>query len=88
MEKVSVLTQWNRKDDYAFFIKPVDATQIPGYSDVIKNPMDFGTMTSKVERGKYRSLEDFVSDFRLVTMNAKIFNPSGSIYHAEAERIE
>jgi len=107
---VRVLTQWNRRDDYAFFLKPVDATLIPGYTDVIKNPMDFGTMTSKVERGKYRSLEDFVvcpplhdratsslqltpspftqSDFRLVTMNAKIFNPAGSIYHSEAERIE
>lgn len=97
---------WNRKDDYAFFIKPVDATQVPGYSDVIRNPMDFGTMSTKVERGKYRSLEDFAvrffyghhaitvnacytqSDFRLVTMNAKIFNPPGSIYYLEAERIE
>jgi bromodomain-containing protein 7/9 len=28
------------------------------------------------------------SDFRLVTGNAKIFNPPGTIYHAEAERIE
>ena len=28
------------------------------------------------------------SDFKLVTMNAKIFNPPGSIYHTEADRIE
>ena len=28
------------------------------------------------------------SDLRLVTMNAKMFNPPGSIYYTEAERIE
>jgi hypothetical protein len=49
----------DRKDDYAFFISPVDPTRVPGYADVIKHPMDFGTMSTKVARGKYRSLEEF-----------------------------
>ena len=48
-----------RKDDYAFFLQPVDTTQVPNYADIVKNPMDFGTMTEKVEKGKYRSLEQF-----------------------------
>jgi bromodomain-containing protein 7/9 len=48
-----------RKDDYAFFLAPVDPSQVPGYSDVIKNPMDFGTVTTKVQRGRYKSLEEF-----------------------------
>ncbi len=48
-----------RKDDYAFFLQPVDPTQVPGYSDVVSRPMDLGTMTTKVERGRYRSLEEF-----------------------------
>jgi len=48
-----------RKDDYAFFLHPVDAANVPGYSDVVKRPMDLGTMSDKVHRGKYRSLEDF-----------------------------
>lgn len=66
--------------------------------------MDLGTMTTKAHRGKYRSLEDFAvsrtfldghfsahafqADFRLVTSNAKLFNPPGSIYHIEADRLE
>jgi hypothetical protein len=49
----------DRKDDYAFFISPVDPTRVPGYADVIKHPMDFGTMSTKVAKGKYRSLEEF-----------------------------
>ncbi|KAI6141725.1 hypothetical protein BKA82DRAFT_1006559 [Pisolithus tinctorius] len=83
-----LIVQIKKKDDYAFFIHPVDPNKVPGYTDVIKNPMDFGTMTTKVERGKYRSLEEFSTDFRLVINNAKIFNAPGSIYYNEAERIE
>lgn len=83
-----IIAQIKRKDAYAFFLSPVDVSLVPGYTDVVKHPMDLGTMASKVERGRYRSLEEFTSDFRLVTGNAKSFNPPGSIYHTEAERIE
>ncbi|KAF8057477.1 hypothetical protein FPV67DRAFT_1566035 [Lyophyllum atratum] len=64
-----------KKDDYAFFLKPVDTTQVQGYTDVVKRPMDLGTMSVK-------------SDLRLVASNAKAFNPPGTIYYTEAERIE
>ncbi|SJK98333.1 uncharacterized protein ARMOST_01598 [Armillaria ostoyae] len=83
-----IIAQIKRKDAYAFFLSPVDVSLVPGYTNVVKHPMDLGTMTSKVEKGRYRSLEEFTSDFRLVTGNAKSFNPPGSIYHTEAERIE
>ncbi|KAI0324847.1 hypothetical protein GY45DRAFT_1438799 [Cubamyces sp. BRFM 1775] len=83
-----LITQIKKKDDYAFFLQPVDPEQVPGYSDVIKYPMDLGTMSVKVDKGKYRTLEEFASDLRLVTNNAKTFNPQGSIYYTEAERIE
>ncbi|PIL34622.1 hypothetical protein GSI_03401 [Ganoderma sinense ZZ0214-1] len=83
-----LIVQIKKKDDYAFFLQPVDLAQVPGYSDVISRPMDLGTMTVKVEKGRYRSLEEFASDLKLVTANAKTFNPTGSIYHTEADRIE
>lgn len=55
---------------------------------MIKHPMDLGTMSTKVAKGKYRSLEEFTTDFRLVVTNAKTFNPPGTIYHTEADRLE
>ncbi|KAG2357987.1 hypothetical protein BDR07DRAFT_1418899 [Suillus spraguei] len=55
---------------------------------MIKHPMDLGTMSTKVVKGKYRSLEEFTTDFRLVVTNAKIFNPPGTIYYTEADRLE
>ncbi|KAJ3778677.1 hypothetical protein FB446DRAFT_712707 [Lentinula raphanica] len=77
-----------KKDSYGFFLTPVDLEQVPGYTDVVKEPMDFGTVSNKVARRKYRSLDDFANDIRLVTSNAKLFNPPGTIYYTEAEKIE
>ncbi|KAG6878907.1 hypothetical protein C0992_006787 [Termitomyces sp. T32_za158] len=64
------LTVTYRKDDYAFFLKPVDATQVPGEENI---------GLSKISRR---------ADLRLVASNSKAFNPPGSIYYTEAERIE
>ncbi|KAG1769053.1 hypothetical protein EV702DRAFT_1142718 [Suillus placidus] len=83
-----LIVQLKKKDDYAFFISPVDPSRVQGYAEMIKHPMDLGTMSTKVARGKYRSLEEFTTDFRLVVTNAKIFNPPGTIYHTEADRLE
>ncbi|KAG2129618.1 hypothetical protein DEU56DRAFT_817053 [Suillus clintonianus] len=83
-----LIAQLKKKDDYAFFISPVDPSRVQGYAEMIKHPMDLGTMSTKVARGKYRSLEEFTTDFRLVVTNAKIFNPPGTIYHTEADRLE
>lgn len=49
----------HRKDDYAFFLEPVNVSAVPGYADAVKYPMDLGTMTIKVTKNKYRSLEEF-----------------------------
>ncbi|KAJ8077212.1 hypothetical protein PM082_001640 [Marasmius tenuissimus] len=83
-----LIAQIKKKDDYAFFLQPVDTTLVPGYTDIIKHPMDFGTMSNKVAKGRYRSLEEFADDFRLVVNNAKTFNPPGTPYHNEAQKIE
>ncbi|KAF5319224.1 hypothetical protein D9619_008454 [Psilocybe cf. subviscida] len=83
-----LIAQLKKKDDYAFFLHPVDVANVAGYADIVKRPMDLGTMGDKVARGRYRSLEEFTDDFRLVTGNAKLFNPPGSIYHTEADKIE
>ncbi|KAI0298221.1 hypothetical protein BC826DRAFT_1103155 [Russula brevipes] len=84
----SLITKIKKKDDYAFFLEPVNPEKVPGYMDVIGRPMDFGTMTEKVAKSKYRTLDEFVDDFRLVISNTKTFNPPGTIYYTEAERID
>lgn len=58
------------------FLNPVDyvALNIPTYPDIIKTPMDLGTMENKMKTGKYGSVQEFVDDFNLIIQNARTFN--------------
>ncbi|KAK6155266.1 hypothetical protein DH2020_009514 [Rehmannia glutinosa] len=69
------------------FNKPVDVVElnIPDYFDVIKNPMDLGTVKSKLTSGKYSSPLDFLADVRLTFTNAKTYNPPGTDVHIMAD---
>lgn len=59
-----------------FFAKPVDpvALNIPNYPNVIKHPMDISTIEQKLRDRAYASVDDYVSDFFLMTNNAITFN--------------
>lgn len=63
----------------------------PEYLEKVAVPMDFGTITTKLMEGSYQTVEDFVSDCRLVTSNCKAFydgNPEGAIFVGQASRLE
>lgn len=47
-----------RKDPSAFFTFPVTDLIAPGYSSIIKRPMDFSTMKDKVKKECYLSLDE------------------------------
>merc|ERR1711916_79708 len=48
---------------------------IPQYFDIIKHPMDLGTVKNKLEGGMYSADTDlFIADVRLVFRNCKCFN--------------
>ncbi|RCV07159.1 hypothetical protein SETIT_1G222200v2 [Setaria italica] len=62
---------------------PVDVVklQIPDYFDIIKTPMDLGTVQKKLESGSYTSPSDFAADVRLTFNNAMTYNPRGHAVH-------
>lgn len=62
------------------FHEPVDPTKlnIPDYFDVVKNPMDFGTIKKKLNNNAYSSGERLIEDFELVFHNCRIYNPPES----------
>lgn len=47
-----------RKDPSAFFSFPVTDLIAPGYSLVIRQPMDFSTIKEKVKNDYYQSLDE------------------------------
>jgi len=69
------------KHQYAWpFLHPVDpiTLNIPDYFDVVKHPMDLGTVRKNMREKKYRSSKEFASDVRLVFKNCVTYNQPGS----------
>lgn len=56
--KKKCLSFLNRKDPSSFFSFPVTDFIAPGYSMIIKNPMDFSTMKEKIKNNGYQSIEE------------------------------
>lgn len=56
------LRQLQRKDPHGFFAFPVTDAIAPGYSMIIKHPMDFGTMKDKIIANEYKSVTEFKVD--------------------------
>ena len=75
-----LLVTLNSKDFAILFSVPVDPVVlgIPTYFNVIKNPMDLGTVKSKLStnlaRTKYRTFDSFLNDVRQTFQNAITFN--------------
>jgi bromodomain-containing protein 7 len=80
-----------RHDKFSVFASVVTEKEAPGYTDVIKNPMDFGTMRLKVKQGKYgkghKAASAFYHDFLLVFENCYLYNSDESEVTEEAARI-
>lgn len=49
-----------KKDPQLYFAWPVTDKIAPGYSQIIKKPMDFSTMKTKIEEGSYNTLPEFI----------------------------
>jgi bromodomain-containing protein 7/9 len=49
-----------KKDSNGFFSNPVTDQIAPGYSQIIKQPMDFFTMRTKLDAGSYTKLKEFL----------------------------
>ncbi|KAJ2163035.1 hypothetical protein GGF46_000221 [Coemansia sp. RSA 552] len=77
-----------KRDSYGFFLEPVDTSAVPDYLNVIKRPMDLGTMQSKVDAEQYQSIDEFRDDVLLVCNNARKYNGAASIYTKSADRVQ
>ncbi|XP_010558423.1 PREDICTED: bromodomain and PHD finger-containing protein 3-like isoform X2 [Tarenaya hassleriana] len=82
-----ILDILQRRDTHEIFAQPVDANEVEGYYEIIKEPMDFGTMRAKLHEGMYSGLEEFEHDVFLMSRNAMQFNSSSTIYFRQARAI-
>ena len=79
LEEVKVMpeSQW--------FLRPIDWRELkmPLYPNIIKKPMDLGTIGAKLGTSEYSDIFEFNRDVELVWSNARIFNsPRSRIFDA------
>ncbi|ETE63403.1 Bromodomain-containing protein 7 [Ophiophagus hannah] len=82
-----LVRQLQRKDPNAFFSFPVTDFIAPGYSMIIKRPMDFSTMKEKIKNNGYQSIEELKDNFRLMCTNAMVYNKPETIYYKAAKKL-
>ncbi|CAI0405399.1 unnamed protein product [Linum tenue] len=72
-----------------WFNEPVDVVgmRLYDYNQVIKRPMDLGTVKSNLDDGFYKSPVDFAGDVRLTFANAMTYNPIGHEVHGFAKQL-
>ena len=82
MERIDFLI-W----ECAIFIDPVDpvALNIPTYPVIVKEPMDFGTIRTKLSFNCYKNEKEFAHDMNLVFSNCVLFN-GGESYHGKVAK--
>jgi hypothetical protein len=72
------------------FYKPVDTEQLDlhDYKQVIKKPMDLGTVRTKMEGREYRMPADFATEMRLIFTNCYKYNPPEHDVVAMARKLQ
>ncbi|TXG73202.1 hypothetical protein EZV62_001781 [Acer yangbiense] len=86
---VQILTKLMKHKHGYIFNSPVDVVGmgLHDYYDIIKNPMDLGTVKSKLNKILYDSPADFAADVRLTFKNAMTYNPEGHDAYVIGEQL-
>lgn len=76
LRELEVVKSWNCAEP---FLEPVDPVELrlPDYFEIIKKPMDLGTMRTKLESQCYSSTDAFLADLDLIVENTLEYNGLG-----------
>ncbi|KAJ2280523.1 hypothetical protein GGH14_002329 [Coemansia sp. RSA 370] len=85
-----VLQQLQAQPSALEFMVPVDPVKqgVPTYFDIVKNPMDLGTIRKRLDRSHYTSPDQFRDDVMLVLDNCFLFNPPDTFVHAQGRALQ
>lgn len=69
-----------------YFGEPVKESYVPTYYQIIKHPMDLGTIKNKLDGRQYSDPYQFRDDVRLVFENCRSFNPPGNFVRGHGDQ--
>lgn len=79
---------WKQEGAWLFHY-PVDvkAWKIEDYYTIVKDPMDFTTIKSKLSNNEYKSVSEFVTDINKVFDNCILYNGEANQYSQIAKKM-
>ncbi|KNB44644.1 bromodomain containing protein [Blastocystis sp. subtype 4] len=71
------------------FLSPVPWKEwnLLDYPQIVKQPMDLGTVRSKLEKDEYKDIYAFAADVRLIWSNCVLYNPEGTDIRIVCQKI-
>ncbi|KAJ0984164.1 hypothetical protein J5N97_002520 [Dioscorea zingiberensis] len=84
-----ILSKLMKHKGAIWFNTPVDVVGmgLHDYHQIIKNPMDLGTVKMKLNKGLYQAPPEFAADIKLTFDNALLYNPDGHEVHRFAAQL-
>ncbi|KAH7671677.1 Bromodomain-containing protein [Dioscorea alata] len=84
-----ILSKLMKHKGAIWFNTPVDVVGmgLHDYHQIIKNPMDLGTVKTKLNKGMYQVPPEFAADIKLTFDNALLYNPEGHEVHRVASQL-
>ena len=62
-------------------------SQVVDYLDFIDEPMDFSTISKRIEDNHYTAMEQFEHDFNLIITNCMMYNAPDTVYYRAALKL-
>jgi hypothetical protein len=84
---LEIVKRIQKKDSLHFFAQPVDTTIVTDYLEVIKHPMDLGTVQANLEAYCYATFEELWQDIDLIWKNCFTYNGPHTQVHQCALRL-
>lgn len=73
-----LLNEIGKHEDSWPFNRPVQKNEVRDYYEIIKTPMDFAKIKSRLNLGHYKSDYDIMNDIQQVFINCDLYNTSNS----------
>ncbi|CAG8434704.1 7790_t:CDS:2 [Diversispora eburnea] len=86
---IEIIKTLKRHSHTAPFLEPVDPVKygIPDYFDIIKKPMDLGTVHAKLNKIEYSFVNEFINDVKLTFSNCTLYNGVAHQYSIYAKQL-
>jgi hypothetical protein len=85
---LGVVRQISSAEGASIFATPVNPDDVPGYADVVKEPMDLSTVVARIQGGEYADVREILCDLQKIWSNCRAFYGPDAPIVTTASKVE